>query len=58
MFYVILELDKMPMLQRDEPSGTVCSLEDSRLPEFVILMTALGIAGHKGVVKKQKYDIL
>ena len=47
----------MPMLQRDGPSGSVFSLEDSRPPEFVILMTALGIAGHKGVSQENNNTI-
>ena len=51
-FYVIF--DKISMLQKGRPTGAAWSSEDFRPLDCVILMTALGIAGHKGVGQETK----
>ena len=52
MFYVIF--DQISMLHKGRPTGAAWSSEDSRPPDCVIFMPALGIAGHKGVGQETK----
>ena len=54
MFYVIF--DQISMLHKGRPTGAARSLEDSCPPDFVILMKALVIAGHKGVAFTMPVD--